>query len=52
MAEKKVLLDEAASKNKILYFEHDAYTECCTVIAEYNKHKVEKKMKFEEALKL
>jgi len=52
MAEKKVLLDEAASKNQILYFEHDAYTECCTVIAEYNKHKVEKKMKFEEALKL
>jgi len=52
MAEKKVLLDEAALKNQILYFEHDAYTECCTVIAEYNKHKVEKKMKFEEALKL
>ena len=52
MDEKKVLLDEAASKNQILYFEHDAYTECCTVIAEYNKHKVEKKMKFEEALKL
>lgn len=52
MAEKKVLLDEAASKNQILYFEHDAYTECCTVVAQYNKHKVEKKMKFEEALKL
>jgi glyoxylase-like metal-dependent hydrolase (beta-lactamase superfamily II) len=52
MAEKKMLLDEAASKNQILYFEHDAYTECCTVIAEYNKHKVEKTMKFEEALKL
>jgi len=52
MAEKKVLLDEAASKNQILYFEHDAYTECCTVIAEYNKYKVDKTMKFEEALKL
>lgn len=48
MAEKKVLLDEAAEKNQILYFEHDAYTECCTVVAQYNKHKVEKTMSFEE----
>lgn len=48
MDEKKVLLDEAAEKNQILYFEHDAYTECCTVVAQYNKHKVEKIMKFEE----
>ncbi|HLP06429.1 MAG TPA: MBL fold metallo-hydrolase [Paludibacter sp.] len=50
MAEKKTLLDEAAEKNQVLYFEHDAYTECCTVVASYNKHKVSKTMTFEEAL--
>ncbi|MFT3753032.1 MAG: MBL fold metallo-hydrolase [Paludibacter sp.] len=46
MAEKKILLDEAAEKNQILFFEHDAYTECCTVAAQYNKHKVEKTTSF------
>ena len=39
MEEKKVLLDEAADKEQILFFEHDAYTECCTVVANYKKHK-------------
>jgi len=29
-------------------FEHDAYTECCTVVAQYKKHKVDKTMTFEE----
>jgi len=51
MDEKKVLLDEAAEKNQILIFEHDAYTECCTVLAQYKKHKVDKTMTLEEALK-
>ena len=51
MAEKKILLDEAAEKNQILFFEHDAYTECCTVITQYNKHKVEKTLKFEDVIK-
>jgi glyoxylase-like metal-dependent hydrolase (beta-lactamase superfamily II) len=50
MAEKKILLDEAAEKGQILFFEHDNYTECCTVAAQYNKHKVEKTMTFEEAI--
>jgi len=50
MDEKKILLDEAAAKNQILMFEHDAYTECCTVVAQYKKHKVEKIMSFEEAV--
>jgi glyoxylase-like metal-dependent hydrolase (beta-lactamase superfamily II) len=50
MAEKKILLDEAAEKNQILYFEHDAYTECCTVVAQYKKHKVDKSMTFEEVI--
>lgn len=31
MTEKKELLDEAVAKQQILFFEHDAYTECCTV---------------------
>jgi len=31
MEEKEKLLKEAAEKNQILFFVHDAYTECCTV---------------------
>jgi len=41
MEEKKVLLDEAAEKKQILFFEHDAYTECCTVKEVYGKYRVE-----------
>lgn len=52
MAEKKVLLDEAAEKGQILFLEHDNYTECCTVVGQYNKHKVSRAMTFEEALTL
>ena len=48
MAEKKILLDEAVEKNQILFFEHDNYTECCTIAANYKKHKVDKIMTFEE----
>jgi len=51
MAEKKILLDEAVEKNQILFFEHDNYTECCTIAANYKKHKVDKIMTFEEAVK-
>ena len=50
MAEKKILLDEAVEKNQILFFEHDKYTECCTVAANYKKHKVDKSMTFEEVI--
>ena len=52
MAEKKILLDEAAEKSQILFFEHDAYTECCTVVAQYKKHKVEKIMTFNDMLEM
>ena len=52
MAEKKILLDEAAEKGQILFFEHDAYTECCTVVAQYKKHKVEKVMTFNDVLEM
>jgi len=48
MEEKKVLLDEAADKEQILFFEHDAYTECCTVTANYKKHKIEETFGLEE----
>lgn len=41
MAEKKVLLEEAVDKNQILFFEHDAYTECCTVKDMYGKFRVD-----------
>lgn len=52
MEDKKLLLDEAVTKEQILFFEHDAYTECCTVAANYNKHKVDKTYKFDEIIKL
>lgn len=32
LQEKEVFLKEAATNNYILFFEHDHYTECCTVI--------------------
>jgi len=51
MAEKKILLDEAADKCQILFFEHDSYTECCTVVANYKKHKVDKSMTLDEVIK-
>jgi len=41
MNEKKILLDEAAEKKQILFFEHDAYTECCTVKEMYGKFRVD-----------
>jgi len=41
MEEKKALLDEAAEKKQILFFEHDSYTECCTVKEVYGKYRVD-----------
>jgi len=48
MEEKKTLLDEAAARQQILFFEHDTYTECCTIEAQYHKHKVRKTFRLEE----
>lgn len=42
MNEKKELLDEAVAKQQILFFEHDAYTECCTVKEINGKFRMEK----------
>jgi glyoxylase-like metal-dependent hydrolase (beta-lactamase superfamily II) len=50
MIDKQKMLQEAVDKNQILYFEHDAYTECCTVKAQYNKYKVDTTYKFDEVL--
>jgi hypothetical protein len=33
-------MDEAIVNNQILIFEHDAYTECCTVTETNGKYKV------------
>jgi glyoxylase-like metal-dependent hydrolase (beta-lactamase superfamily II) len=40
MSEKKILLDEAIENKQIIIFEHDAYTECCTVTENNGKYKV------------
>lgn len=41
MEEKKNLLDEAVNLHQFLIFEHDAYTECCTVKDMYGKYRVD-----------
>ena len=48
MTDKQRMLEEAAEKQQILFFEHDAYTECCMVEKQYNKFKVSKTLRFEE----
>ena len=50
LKEKEEFLNEAADKNYILFFEHDAYTECCTLEKTEKGVKVKKKMPLEEAL--
>ena len=46
LKEKKTFLDEAAEKNYILYLEHDAVNECCTV------QQTEKGVRLKETLHL
>lgn len=40
MEEKLRMLKEAEEKNQILFFEHDYYNECCTVVEENGRYKV------------
>ena len=40
MEEKERMLSEAAEKQQILFFEHDAYNECCTVQRVNGKYRV------------
>jgi hypothetical protein len=44
--EKEVFLQEALEKNYILYFEHDAINECCTV------HQTDKGIRANEVFEL
>lgn len=44
MNEKKRMLDEAVVHKQILIFEHDAFTEACTVKLENGKYKVDEKV--------
>lgn len=48
MTDKQRMLEEAAEEQQILFFEHDAYTECCLVEKQYNKFKVSKTLRFDE----
>lgn len=48
MIDKQRLLEEAVEKSQILVFEHDAYTECCTVKKNLSKFSVSETMKLEE----
>lgn len=41
MEDKKQILDEAVAKHQILVFEHDAYTECCTIKEIYGKYRID-----------
>ena len=50
MAEKKILLEEAAEKQQVLFFEHDTCTECCTIVPEYKKFKIGKTMTLAEVM--
>ena len=42
MEDKELMLSEAAEKQQILFFEHDAYNECCTVHKVNGKYRVER----------
>lgn len=51
MVGKQKLLQEAVEKQQILFFEHDVYTECGTVKAEYKKFKLDQVIHFDELVK-
>ncbi len=44
MEDKERMLSEAAEKQQILFFEHDAYNECCTVHKVNGKYRVERSL--------
>ncbi|MDO9152554.1 MAG: MBL fold metallo-hydrolase [Paludibacter sp.] len=51
MKGKHILLQEAVEKQQILFFEHDAFTECATVKVEHKKFKLDQIVSFEELAK-
>lgn len=48
MEEKEIFLKEAAAKNFILFFEHDFYTECCTVFLSEKGFQVQNRYQLSE----
>jgi hypothetical protein len=50
LTEKEAFLNEAVEKNYILFFEHDAYNECCTLEMTEKGIKVKKTMSLSDAL--
>ncbi len=52
LTEKEKFLIEAVEKDYILYFEHDAYTECCTLEKTEKGIKVKETLSLEEALQM
>lgn len=52
LREKKVFLDEAASKNYVLFLEHDYYQSCCTVEQTEKGVRLQKAFNFEDKFAL
>ena len=51
LEEKKILLQEAEEKHQILLFEHDAYTECCTVKKSNDNFRMDESFPFTNPVK-
>jgi len=51
LKEKEGFLNQAADENYVLFFEHDYYTECCTVKRTEIGVRVDKVFSLEEFLK-
>lgn len=50
MEDKERMLSEAVEKKQILFFQHDAYNECCTVRKENRKYRVDEVFRLDEVL--
>jgi glyoxylase-like metal-dependent hydrolase (beta-lactamase superfamily II) len=48
--EKELFLEEAVDKGYVLFFEHDLYTECCTLVRTEKGIKVDKSMSLKDLL--
>ena len=50
MEDKERMLSEAAEKKQILFFEHDAYNECCTVTKVNGRYRVDEVFNMDEII--
>jgi hypothetical protein len=48
MEDKQRILQEAASNNQTLIFEHDAYTQCCTIKEIGGKFRLDKRVELNQ----